>query len=473
MHPFSFASSMIAKTIKKICFFILMVLLVVIISINNNQTGEGAERELIQKIPSVASNSKSQPAGFDQPGAIFKEPRRTVDIEMTSYAPINMTTMKDRLLHRRQRVLDNCREIFTSSEQTKRINSKEFLISEKYKLIWCNIFKAASSSWLHKFIVMAGYTDKDMKKKRMSLVEFARTYAYNRPSVRELDSFLAREDFSSFIIVRNPFERLLSAFRDKIESLKKPFYRPLRCYIQKTYGSQDFKFPDCQPSFSEFVDYVIDEHSNGNALDEHWAPYYKFCSPCQAKFDYVLHFETLDEDEAFLVNAIEGLSSVVKPYKLHSSNTVYSAVTDFYFRQLSRHQMRELYAIYENDFKIFDYDIILTAIHEDTFPEISDWSYDQGDTPIAYDSLRTYLLEQYSPSPTARIAKLFHISQQPLGYQKALLAIRGMNYCSSASWLSSGSELTSCLLGTTPTQTCTPRHPRCQYLAHEGPEDQR
>ncbi|XP_068238629.1 uncharacterized protein [Palaemon carinicauda] len=47
-------------------------------------------------------------------------------------------------------------------------------------------------------------------------------------------------------------------------------------------------------------------------------------------------------------------------------------------------------------------DYVLAAIQEDSFPEISDWLCEQGDTPIAYDALKTYFLQQYSPSPAAR-----------------------------------------------------------------------
>ncbi|XP_068229133.1 carbohydrate sulfotransferase 11-like [Palaemon carinicauda] len=357
MHWFPFASSVVVKSLKKICFYVLLVILVVIISLNINQTGESIRRELIQRMQPVASSSRWQLAGFNPPGVMFKDSRWAADIERASYAPINMTTMKDRLIARRQRVLDNCKEILTLPEQTKPINSKEFLISEKFKLIWCNIFKAASSSWLYNFLLMAGYTDKEMRKTKTPLIDFLRHNVYKRPSVEELKSFLGREDFSSFIIVRNPFERLLSAFRDKIESSRQAFYRPLRCYIQKTYGIQGKRLHNCKPSFPAFIDYVIEEHRNGKAPDEHWAPYYQFCSPCQTKFDYILRFETLDQDEAFLVNEIEGLVSVIKPHKLHSSHTVYSTVTEFYFRQLSAEQMTALYAIYEKDFRIFDYDV--------------------------------------------------------------------------------------------------------------------
>ncbi len=38
-----------------------------------------------------------------------------------------------------------------------------------------------------------------------------------------------------------------------------------------------------KPTFAEFVQYIIDEDSEGQSPDMHWAPVYKFCSLCQVK----------------------------------------------------------------------------------------------------------------------------------------------------------------------------------------------
>lgn len=34
------------------------------------------------------------------------------------------------------------------------INSKEFFVDHAHNLVWCNIFKAASSSWLYNFNIL-------------------------------------------------------------------------------------------------------------------------------------------------------------------------------------------------------------------------------------------------------------------------------------------------------------------------------
>lgn len=53
-----------------------------------------------------------------------------------------------------------------------------------------------------------------------------------------------------------------------------------------------------EPTFREFVDYLI-ETDLGSYGDDHWMPYYLFCTPCLVKYDIIAKvpktkFETVD-----------------------------------------------------------------------------------------------------------------------------------------------------------------------------------
>lgn len=39
-------------------------------------------------------------------------------------------------------------------------NAWEFLVNRQHHLIWCNVFKAASTSWMYNFNLLAGYKNK-------------------------------------------------------------------------------------------------------------------------------------------------------------------------------------------------------------------------------------------------------------------------------------------------------------------------
>ncbi|XP_071545315.1 carbohydrate sulfotransferase 11-like [Panulirus ornatus] len=269
-----------------------------------------------------------------------------------SYAPENVQETET-MSERQRDVRERCADLLTLSERAQQPNSKEFLVSERYQLVWCNVFKAASSTWLDNFLRMAGYSGVIVRNHLSSPVELARK-VYPRPTSEQLQTYLHQLNYTSFIIVRDPFQRLLSAYRDKLEPKNQSYYRSLKCQIKEKHGHR--KSPhDCQPTFSEFVNHVIDEDAQGMQPNEHWAPYYRFCSPCQVEFDFILHFESLSVDEAVLLENVSGLAEVVKPQTLHSSHTDYARVTAEYFSQLTSRQLDGLLKIYLKDFRIFGY----------------------------------------------------------------------------------------------------------------------
>ena len=45
------------------------------------------------------------------------------------------------------------------------IHSEEFFVDHKHKLVWCNIFKAASSSWMYNFNILGKIFSLNLTKK--------------------------------------------------------------------------------------------------------------------------------------------------------------------------------------------------------------------------------------------------------------------------------------------------------------------
>ena len=214
------------------------------------------------------------------------------------------------LFDERRELFDERRELFEEREKRVRricsdaslsetivkhpVNSREFLINYDYKLAWCNIFKSASTTWMYNFVALKGHSKKDVDRTRKKVVEFARKNDYPRPSSEELNGVLDDGNFTSFIVVREPFERLLSSYSDKILDTKDHFYDGVRCAMKK----------GCRPKFSDFVRFIIREVKVGRRLDEHWHPYATFCSPCLAEYDFILHFENLHYEETYFIEQV-------------------------------------------------------------------------------------------------------------------------------------------------------------------------
>ena len=148
---------------------------------------------------------------------------------------------------------------------------------EKFSLLYCWIHKVASSSWNRIFFEMSN----------MTVPEDNLLHAANH-IFRPEDSVSLQDLFAnarvSFAFVRHPFERLVSAYRDKFELAS------MDDWFFKIYTADIFSLPDSayltgeglqRPSFPQFVSYLLDTP----VLDynDHWLPYWLHCQFCQNK----------------------------------------------------------------------------------------------------------------------------------------------------------------------------------------------
>lgn len=193
------------------------------------------------------------------------------------------------------------------------------------------------------------------------------------------------EEYTRFILVRHPFERLLSAYRNKLEGGS-----PSARYFQSRVGRQIVR--ELRPGasnesldqgndvqFGEFVQYLLTpELSRINQTDynEHWEVIAKLCNPCVMKYNVVGEFknviihglenqfsntiisfcagkyDTLLDDSA-LALYLAGAKNLTFPTGHKPSST--RANLRHYFDPLPIGAIRRLYEIYEEDFRMFDY----------------------------------------------------------------------------------------------------------------------
>lgn len=190
-----------------------------------------------------------------------------------------------------------------------------------------------------------------------------------------------RPDLKTFVIVRHPFERLVSAFRDKLEhfhnqNLEADFYYKIygkkivkrfrKAAIEKfgeNYFSEENHFGSLLPRkkrtadlpiFWEFVQYVIGIPPR--SFDEHWKPNYLFCSFCKIDYRAIVKHENLAEEEPELkiwmnvTNLPEKHHHVIREKNISSKE-----ITNKYFELLTDEDIFKLYQIYKLDFQMFNY----------------------------------------------------------------------------------------------------------------------
>ncbi|XP_057328516.1 carbohydrate sulfotransferase 11-like [Microplitis mediator] len=262
----------------------------------------------------------------------------------------------DRFKDRHEWLIQKCSEYklnVKNNGTNNEPNAWEYLINDKYKLVWCNVFKAASSSWFYNFNLLAGYDRNYLDNTNETPVSVARK-KYPRPSVKELLDAL--KDHLSFIIVRHPFERLVSAYRDKFASDSyNSFFRPLgKKIIQATRPNYKIN-KSYPPTFEEFVRYILCQWEFGGEINEHWTSIHKLCTPCLVDFDLILKVETLKEDQDYLINLANIQNIIGATWKNSSKNQTTETVTRKYFSQLTKVHFSRLIEMFKLDFELFGY----------------------------------------------------------------------------------------------------------------------
>ena len=112
------------------------------------------------------------------------------------------------------------------------------------------------------------------------LLKPTRSLVFDPGSDKEM---LLRSKLFTFIFIRHPFERIVSAYEEKFILHRNPEF------INAVLNHNHMKRNNDHVSFGQFVNFVIDEllmdsMSEGSL---HWWPYSKLCRLCEIDFSYV------------------------------------------------------------------------------------------------------------------------------------------------------------------------------------------
>ena len=154
--------------------------------------------------------------------------------------------------------------------------------------------------------------------------------------------FTAFRNYFKFLFIRNPSERLVSAYRNKIEhpntenTLEMTIWDDIRGVIlekqrNKTHDNNVVTDPP-YPTFSEFVRFL--GSSDLADMNEHYKPMTALCQPCSVHYNYVGNFATLRRDSNRILKYLDIDTSWFWDRGKHFSNPTHNYV-DRYFSQLS------------------------------------------------------------------------------------------------------------------------------------------
>lgn len=249
-------------------------------------------------------------------------------------------------------------------------NEKEYsnvIVDMQHRIMYCPIPKAACSTWKVFFMNLLGVSVRGdiHTQAKIRLVHLS-----------DLDPEVRQEvlrNFTKFMIVRHPFTRILSAYRNKLEpngTFETTHVRgPNQYYWRDRLGMEILKIyrgvkvakrfkehrGDYDLTFAEFVNFITDYSERRSANDRHWKEMYSICYPCDIEYDFIAKFETLGEDSQLFLWS-NGLDTHVTTQDQHATNSSsFEAVMQFY-QKLPLESIQKLYERYKLDFQLFDYD---------------------------------------------------------------------------------------------------------------------
>ncbi|XP_074520957.1 carbohydrate sulfotransferase 10 isoform X2 [Halichoeres trimaculatus] len=239
-------------------------------------------------------------------------------------------------------------------------------VCDKHKILFCQTPKVGNTQWKKVLIVLNGTFP--------SVEEVPGHIVHNqgKNGLPRLSTFTPQEithrlsTYFKFFIVRDPFERLISAFKDKF--VKNPRFEPwykhkIAPAIIRKYRKRQFDSENTTSGlhFEDFVRYLGDvegRHHLDRQFGEpiiHWMTYADLCAPCEIPYSVVGHHETLDQDAPFILRAA-GIDQLVSYPPIPPGITRYNRTkVEQYFSGISKRDIRRLFARYQGDFSLFGY----------------------------------------------------------------------------------------------------------------------
>ena len=241
---------------------------------------------------------------------------KTLYLNKTTHGPENKPLYGDSVhksvrictqKERKQYIQHKC-SIIKNKEQKYR----SFVVSHEHKLVFCDVPKAASTTWETDMALSTtkgkAYNAKSpIGDARIHRTSEALKYGLSRVSLSELRTL---KGYTTFAVLRHPFDRAESAYTDKM--LGPGFFEKYQQDVKDNFRDQNKPMTD-PVSFPEFVRYLTEGYSD----NPHWRSYTTDCNPCVIDFDYILRVETMKHDAPHILSILHQAKDFVSSHKFN------------------------------------------------------------------------------------------------------------------------------------------------------------
>ena len=166
-------------------------------------------------------------------------------------------------------------------------------------------------------------------------------------------------NYFKFMIVRNPLERLVSGYRNKLElpvsyTRWDKFPDRVKVEILREYRSAEFTYWQQEPrknnisvTFPEYIRYIIE--TDVMSMNEHFRPAFDICNPCLARFNFYGNFRNISSDVAQLIKKFQTEQRFYRDESLHTTqDQTHRKLLHYYKRLTYRDKIRLVGKLYDD-----------------------------------------------------------------------------------------------------------------------------
>jgi hypothetical protein len=235
----------------------------------------------------------------------------------------------------------------------------DFLLTDDtHKVIYCPLPKAGCTTFKQLLVDSLGKSlnsNEDIHHERV--MEYVGIKTLNKYSKEEIDFRL--KSYFKFMVVRHPFDRLISAFNNKLRGHPINYGPHFHIVIREHFGkiTERDSTGKILINVNQFLHLVAKEPDRFKNI--HWQDSMSYCHPCLIRYDHVIYMETLERDAGRVLDHLP-FPNGTRPVLSHLNQGVFRTSNrsdEVYnvFKGLDPHVLRRLLDMYALDFNVFGY----------------------------------------------------------------------------------------------------------------------
>lgn len=226
---------------------------------------------------------------------------------------VSSSHVKARFKERNQRVSEGCRTLkqYYIAQNSEAAVKEHLVIDRKKNIVYCAIEKIGCTFWKRIFQILSGWRNVSDPFSIKGIHAYEGYQTAKRLPFDKIHQILRVS--KKFMFVREPFERLVSGYADKLYSPNAAYWNFIGRYIVTNFREKPTNLSlECghDVTFEEFVKYFIYSQNTNEHRDAHFVPSFEHCRPCEIDYDYIGKMETFKEDTFQIIKELN-LDNVV------------------------------------------------------------------------------------------------------------------------------------------------------------------